>query len=226
MKRVVLFASAIALAAAIVPAGRASAAPEERHWGSETIPQAGVCFYQDKNFKGPYFCLPAGESAPKLPPGMNDKISSFRLFGGVDVLIFREDKFKGQSGRYFTDVRDLRHGGWDDNISSVHVDKPAFVWNGERFPVWGRDNRPEEGACFYKDANFGGDYFCIPRGASYREVPMGFNNQISSIRLMHASGVMLATDDDFEGRVVRLTADVPDLARGVWNDRVSSIRVF
>src|SRR5476649_1006292 len=130
MKRIALLV--FVLGAAAMPTGRASAAPAgERHWGSETLPQSGVCFYQDKNFKGEYFCLPAGESAPKLPPGMNDKISSFRLFGGVDVLVFKEDKFKGQSGRYFTDGRDLRREGWNDNISSVHVDRPASIWDGE-----------------------------------------------------------------------------------------------
>ena len=57
-------------------------------------------------------------------------------------------------------------------------------------------------------------------------VPAGFNDQISSIRIMSAGGVMIFMDRDFSGDVTRVTSDVPDLRRGVWNDRISSIRVY
>jgi hypothetical protein len=66
----------------------------------------------------------------------------------------------------------------------------------------------------------------VPRGASYAMVPPGFNDQISSIRVFRAGAVQIFENRDFGGRVARITSDAPDLRRGVWNDRISSIRVF
>ena len=57
-------------------------------------------------------------------------------------------------------------------------------------------------------------------------MPRGFNDEISSIRIIRAGGVMITADEEFGGSVVRITGDVKDLHRGVWNDRISSIRVF
>jgi hypothetical protein len=190
------------------------------------MPNAGVCFFRDKGFRGEYFCVRAGDSMAKLPGDMNNEISSFRVIGSVDVMLFKDDKFKGPSGRYFTDVRDLKREGWNDDISSLRVENTASAWDDGRFPIWGKEASPREGACFYKDADFRGDYFCVPRGASHAKVPPGFNDQISSIRLKGASGVMITADEDFDGAVVRITDDVKDLHHGVWNDRISSIRVF
>jgi hypothetical protein len=35
-----------------------------QYWGREPVPQDGVCFYKDPNFKGDYFCIrPAMRSA-------------------------------------------------------------------------------------------------------------------------------------------------------------------
>ena len=57
-------------------------------------------------------------------------------------------------------------------------------------------------------------------------VPPGFNDQISSVRLVGAGGVVIFQDRDFGGRNARITSDVADLRRGTWNDSVSSIRVY
>ena len=106
---------------------------------------------------------------------------------------------------------------------------PASAWDGGRFHPWGKQGKqalPREGACFYRHADFRGDYFCMPRGASYATVPPEFNDQISSVRVTRAGGVLIFGDRDFDGRVARLTSDVANLRRGVWNDRISSIRVF
>ena len=31
-------------------------------------------------------------------------------------------------------------------------------------PRWGRDRLPDQGACFYEDVDFRGDYFCVRQG--------------------------------------------------------------
>lgn len=227
IKRVCILTIASVLAVAVVCV-QAGAQGERRgkRWGSEAMPREGACFFEDSDFRGQYFCVDSNDDLRKLPKDMRDRISSLRVIGNVGAVVFRDEKFKGPSGRFLTDVRDLRRQGWNDQISSVRVTKAESAWDVGRLPAWGRQALPKEGACFYRDIGFNGDYFCMPRGASYAQVPEGFNDQISSIRLIRAGGVMIFRDREFDGDVTRLNADVADLRRGVWNDRISSIRVF
>jgi hypothetical protein len=192
-------------------------------WGSAPVPRAGVCFYQDIEFRGQYFCARPGESFTAVPPGTNDKISSIRVFGNAEATVFKDVRFRGPSARFDTDVRDLRRQGWNDLISSARV-TPASMGGGMRPPNWGNEPLPKEGACFFKDANFRGQYFCVPRGGSYELVPRGFNDQISSVRVLRST-VMVFENRDFGGRGTRLTRDVPNL-RGEMGNGISSIRVF
>jgi hypothetical protein len=83
---------------------------------------------------------------------------------------------------------------------------------------------PHEGACFYRDSDFRGQYFCIPRGGTYRGLPRGFNDSISSIRVFRAR-VKIFQNENFNGRSTDIHSDVHNL-RGNWKDTVSSIRVF
>ena len=98
--------------------------------------------------------------------------------------------------------------------------------------VWGHGPRPGRGACFYKDVNFGGEYFCMQAGQAYGYLPPGFNDKISSIRVFHAS-VSFFNDHDFTGvsgqtrrSLSNLKAwPLPTDPRRTWNDRISSIQV-
>jgi hypothetical protein len=206
----------------IAGTGRASA---QMRWGHEATPAAGVCFYADVEHRGEYFCARPGESFDQLPGGMGDRISSIRVFGRVEALVFRDIRFRGPSARFSNDVRDLRREGWNDKISSIRVVSDAREWERERAPVWGSNQPiPREGACFYQNANFRGQYFCVPQGASIGVLPPGFNDRISSIRVMRST-VIIFSDGEFGGRSTRLERDVPNLG-GNWNDRISSMRVY
>jgi Peptidase inhibitor family I36 len=227
MKRVFTLATMSMLGAALIGVGAASGGePGQMRWGSEAMPPVGVCFFDNANFGGQYFCVRAGEEFAKVPEGMNDKITSLRVIGDVEAVVFKDDKFDGASGRFLTDVRDLRREGWSDRISSLQVSNAAIAWDRSRAPRWGRDEMPSEGACFYRDVNFGGEYFCMPRGASYPMVPAGFNDEISSIRLISAGTVLIFGDKEFGGGLGRVSSNAPDLRRGVWSDKISSIRVY
>jgi len=227
MKHVVIFAAAslLTITVAGVAAGQRDNRGQKR-WGAEATPSVGVCFYEDVRFRGRYFCIQANEDLRKLPKDMRDRISSLRVIGHAGALVFRDEKFKGQSGRFLTDVPDLRRQGWNDQISSIRVTKEASAWDVGRLPRWGRESLPRQGACFYQDVGFKGDYFCVPRGASYATLPPGFNDRITSVRVIRSAGVMIFRDRDFDGQVARLTSDVKDLRGGVWNDTISSIRIF
>ena len=112
-KMIALFASGAALAA--------SSTVTAQRWGSEKTPRDGVCLYQDADHHGQYFCVRAGENLSSLPPGMNDHISSIRIFGSAEVTVFRNARYEGRSERFDDDVRNLRHEGWNDLISSLRV---------------------------------------------------------------------------------------------------------
>ena len=207
-------------------AGVRSASAQLR-WGREPLPPAGVCFYDDVSHRGEYFCARPGESFDRLPGGMSDRISSIRVVGRVEVIVFRDVRFRGPSARFSNDVRDLRREGWSDAISSLRVVRDDREWerDRERGPAWGSNQPiPREGACFYQDANFRGQYFCVPQGASFASVPPGFNDRISSIRVIRAI-VIIFSDSEFGGRSIRVSSNVPNLG-GSWNDRISSIRVY
>jgi hypothetical protein len=213
-------------AVAFITVAAASVAVAQVRWGSsQQVPREGACFYQDANFRGQYFCLGPGQSLSQVPRGLNDRISSVRLYGNnTQVTVFSDRGFRGTSARFLTDVGNLSRQGWNDLVSSARVGTAAVRWTRNRAPAWGRQEMPREGACFYRDADFRGDYFCLPRGASYEQVPAGFNDSISSIRVRGAN-VMLFTDRGFEGRSSQMKSDVKNL-RGAWSDRVSSIRVY
>jgi hypothetical protein len=90
---------------------------------------------------------------------------------------------------------------------------------------WGRAGAPREGACFFRDANFQNDYFCVRAGEQIADLPEGMNDQISSIRTFGDVEVTVYQNRDFDGRARRFANDVGNLQNQGWNDRLSSIRV-
>ena len=223
----------------------AAAASAQPRWGRDRQPQAGACFYENSNFRGRYFCVRPGERLQSLPNHMGDEISSVRILGTSEVTVFRDSNMRGRSARFIGDIRDLKGEGWNDQISSLDVgtgrDYSGFGsddrranrnrganpggWRGDRLPVWGRSqSMPRDGACFYEDTDFRGQYFCAPRGATYDALPRGFNDRISSVRVF-GSEVRVFQNEKFRGRSTQIRSDVPNL-RGNWKDDVSSIRIF
>jgi hypothetical protein len=99
---------------------------------------------------------------------------------------------------------------------------------------WGRPKPPQTGACFYKDINFGGQYFCLRLGQNWPNMPPGFNDKISSIRLFNGTQVRIFADSNFRGVNSRITRNVIDLRSlriprdpsRTWNDRISAIAVY
>jgi hypothetical protein len=90
---------------------------------------------------------------------------------------------------------------------------------------WGRPTAPRDGACFYRDAGFRGDYFCVRAGEDVPWIPGGLNDEISSIRTFGRAEVTVYRDRRFSGRSERFERDVFNLRNQGWNDRLSSLRV-
>jgi len=90
---------------------------------------------------------------------------------------------------------------------------------------WGRPDTPRSGACFYRDANFQGEYFCVRAGEGLDAVPNDMNDQISSIRTFGGDvEVTIYQNRGFKGRSDRFR-DVRNLRDANWNDKLSSLRV-
>ena len=79
--------------------GLAAAATAQPRWGRQGMPQAGACFFADKNFKGDRFCVRPGEQLPSLSKDMGDRISSIRLAGGAEVTVFRDKDISARTAQ-------------------------------------------------------------------------------------------------------------------------------
>lgn len=108
-------------------------------------------------------------------------------------------------------------------------------WDYKGNPRWDRgwNDRPAPGvgACFFKDAGFRGDHFCVSRGDKLSALPGNFGDNISSIQLYGRARVTVFNDRNFSGGHQDFGSNVGDLHsvkfRGghTWNDRISSIMV-
>ena len=94
------------IAAALAVGLLLSAAPAhaQRGWGRPRPPRAGACFYQNANFGGDYFCVEQGDEYDVMPDGLNDRISSIRIFGDASVVVYRNPSFGGRQTRFTDDA--------------------------------------------------------------------------------------------------------------------------
>lgn len=199
--------------------------------------RARVVVFENSNFGGPNETFDRSQSdlrnvRKRDDPSRvwSDRISSVRVesaSGRADDRWGRDDRGRDDD-RWGRDRDDDR---WRDR------DRDDRGWHGRNnpnnYPVWGRGAQPRQGACFFRDSNFRGDYFCMARGETFRSLPAGFNDRISSVRLFGGARVTVYQDSDFRGRDARFGRDIADLhdrrtrddRDRNWNDRISSIQV-
>jgi hypothetical protein len=94
-------------------------------------------------------------------------------------------------------------------------------------PAQNRDQRsmPRDGACFYEDANYRGDYFCVDAGDELSTLPSGANDRISSIRVLGRAEVTVYESSRFRGESRNVERNVSDLDDEDFNDQISSVRI-
>lgn len=120
-------------------------------------PSAGACFYEHINFGGRSFCTSVGDANPRVPSNVNDEISSIRVFGNAEVVVFRDGNMNGEARRFSSSVRDLRHSGFNDRMTSYVVQMRGY--NGYRGGGYGGyDNVGRGGAYGSYDRGYGGAY--------------------------------------------------------------------
>jgi Protein of unknown function (DUF3011)/Beta/Gamma crystallin len=144
--------------------------------------------------------------------------------------------------RQISNAACIRGQSWGNDNRGLWVDRGCRaqfrVFSNSGGPGWwnsggGRPGgRPHDGACFFVEANFSGDYFCQTRGASVN-VPPGFNDKISSIQVYGRVSVTIYNDADFRGFNTTTRQSIRDLrswqVQGYnnkdWNNRITSVRL-
>jgi hypothetical protein len=97
-----------------------TASVAQAQYGAD-IPREGACFYRDADHRGRSFCIQSGDEVSSLPGGFDDEVSSIRTYGRVEVLVYRDTRFRGDSRQFTSNVRDLQNEDFNDRISSVEV---------------------------------------------------------------------------------------------------------
>jgi astacin (peptidase family M12A)/peptidase inhibitor family I36 len=83
---------------------------------------------------------------------------------------------------------------------------------------------PNEGVCFYSDANYTGDRFCANIDNGW--VGMQWNDRISSIKVTPGYEWTIFNDTNHAGSALACGCDVPNLGDYSFNDLISSYRVI
>src|SRR5262245_11465695 len=91
-----------------------------QNWGRST-PRDGACFYEDANYRGDFFCVESGEDLASLPNDVSHRISSVRVFGSAEVRVFTENRYRGRSAAFDSDVKNLNSSNMNDRIASIRV---------------------------------------------------------------------------------------------------------
>ena len=115
----------------IIPVQAAHDESDDERGGRGRGRDARVTFYRDADFRGGYFTLEAGEEISNLQmqqfsdgSAANDRISSIRIEGPIEVTVYRDSRFRSATRRLSRDVRNLTQdeGEWNDIISSIRTE--------------------------------------------------------------------------------------------------------
>lgn len=157
------------LVAGLMLCGTASTASAQ-YWGRGGDPEAGACFYEHINYSGRYFCTRMGEAAERVPSRLNDEISSVRVFGGAEVLIFRDGWMRGEGRRFTRSVSDLRFSGFNDRLTSFVVQPRGYADRGygSAYGNGAYGNSGYYGPDRYGSSGYGNGGYYDPRAGSGR----------------------------------------------------------
>ena len=78
-----------------------------------------VCFYVDRDYQGEEFCVDGNASQRKIAERYNDRISSVRISGRTQVVVYEHENFGGARRVLTNDTPGL--GDFNDKITSIEV---------------------------------------------------------------------------------------------------------
>ena len=217
MKRALGFAYLALIVLALIHTLSPRLEAQNRIRNRNNQPREGACFYMDADYRGEQFCINSDESQRNLGE-LNDRISSIRIIGRAEVTVYDDENFNGSRQTVRQDVPNLRD--WNDRMSSFQVTGGQY---GGQYGGRGSGNEPRNGACFYMDADYRSNSFCMNAGEHLRNVEDRFNDKISSIQVFGRARAVVYENENFGGASKTFVRDVSDL--GNFNDRITSIEV-
>lgn len=204
--------------------------PKDATWEQALLSGAAVV-YEDEDFAGNAYVLPAGEYAWLEDSGIpNDTISSLRLPPRATIRVFENRDFTGASRDFYQPVAKVGEE-WNDKISSARV----WIATASQSPRFAAgplpDNaNPEDAlrsgaALLYEHIDFGGRVFVLPPGEYSFVEDVGIpNDYITSIRVADGTYLQMFEDKDFGGMSRDIAWPVANLGDD-WNDKLSSAKV-
>jgi 5S rRNA maturation endonuclease (ribonuclease M5) len=213
-------------------------------WVRGNESREGVCFYTDTNYQGDELCVDGNENQRRLDKRFRNKISSVRVSGGTQVVVFENPNFNGSSQALSQDTPNL--GNWGDRIASFQVRPDSRVdrrdrgQNDGQRTGWGlgnetrnstagqrdgrvRDNDSRPRVCLYTDADYRGSELCLERNTNQRNLDGRFDDKVSSVRVYGGAQVIAYEHKDFGGTRRTIDRNAPGL--GNFNDTITSIEV-
>ena len=190
------FALVFCLGISLGWASRSDAAPQFGRAGGDR-----VCLYQDVQYRGWEECFNVGDEITDLRSHRNST-SSIRVFGRARVVVYEHTGFEGESAEFSSDVPDLGRRAisgshtWNDRIDSLKVVSG--------FGRAGGGNGP-----------FGNG-------------PVGRDDRDIRREERFSDGICVYEHSNYEGRSEcwGAGADLGNLGRSGWSDKISAIRVF
>ena len=91
--------------------------------------------------------------------------------------------------------------------------------------TWSGGDVPRDGACFYRDSDYRGPYFCVGGNDEIDTLPRGLSDNISSVRIFGRAEARVFRNAGFGGDAVSIRSDVRNLSVNDWNDAISSLQV-
>lgn len=117
-------------------------------------------------------------------------------------------------------------------IGAFLLSIPQATVSGQYYRDHG-DDEEGPGVILYKHADFRGSHTFVRAGKNVRNLQrIGWNDKISSIELVDNVYIKIYEHANYQGASVTVRRDIIDLAEfgkgigGVWNDKISSIKVY
>jgi len=181
-----------------------------------------VTLYGDCYYRGSIRSLSAGyHDAAGLGIG-NDQLSSLKVPAGWSITLYEDDRYRGRSITYSTNVMCLP-SNWNDRVSSVFVSSRGSN-GGNNNNDNNNNNNGYNPVTLYTDCYFGGGSASFKTGR-FNDVQLGIgNDKLSSFKVASGYSITLYENANYSGKSITYTGDNNCLNRD-WNDKVSSIYI-
>jgi len=174
-------------------------------------PDTGVCVYSETDYKGASACFQDGSDGTSLDSGLNDKISSVKVFGGSQVILYK-DGYNSE----FLQIKEnqanlgISYPAWDNTASSLQV-RPS-TWTPPQVCVYTEPDYKGSSSCYEDGSDIGG--LCL-------------EDEISSVKVPDGLQVVLYKDRNFKGGFQQIKTDQANLGISYpgWDNVASSLQV-